>query len=51
MRAREVFRVIVVLPLFPAGSLTDLATRYVLKWVYKTINLKVCARSVFNVLV
>lgn len=38
---------IVVLPLFPAGSLADLATRYVLKWVYKTINRKVLPPSAF----
>lgn len=40
MAQRQVFRVIIILPLFPAGSLLDLGTRYVLKWVYNTIHAK-----------
>ncbi|PRP81671.1 phospholipase D, Pi-PXPH-PLD [Planoprotostelium fungivorum] len=34
----EQFRVIVVIPVYPAGSLVDIATRYVIKYVYKTIG-------------
>lgn len=41
MSRDERFHVFIILPLFPAGSLQDLATRYVLRWIYKTINLVV----------
>eukprot|EP01117_Protostelium_nocturnum_P008284 TRINITY_DN2958_c0_g2_i2.p1 TRINITY_DN2958_c0_g2~~TRINITY_DN2958_c0_g2_i2.p1 ORF type:complete len:1421 (-),score=501.03 TRINITY_DN2958_c0_g2_i2:57-4319(-) len=34
----EEFKVIVVIPVYPAGSLVDIATRYVIKYVYKTIG-------------
>lgn len=39
MRNKERFHAFIILPLFPAGSLQDLATRFVLRWIYKTINL------------
>ena len=39
MSKNERFHVFIILPLFPAGSLLDLATRVVLRWIYKTINL------------
>lgn len=34
----EKFRVVVLLPVYPAGNLRDLATRYVIKCVYKAIS-------------
>jgi len=35
---KQVFRVIVILPVCPAGDIFAAATRYVMKYVYKTIN-------------
>ena len=35
---KELFRVIVIIPVYPAGSLLSVATRYVIKYIYKTIN-------------
>jgi len=37
-RAKETFRVIVVLPVHPEGSLQDPNTLYLMKWQYRTIN-------------
>eukprot|EP01094_Clydonella_sp_ATCC50884_P022040 TRINITY_DN4980_c1_g1_i1.p1 TRINITY_DN4980_c1_g1~~TRINITY_DN4980_c1_g1_i1.p1 ORF type:complete len:1036 (+),score=300.83 TRINITY_DN4980_c1_g1_i1:143-3109(+) len=45
---RENFRVFVMIPLFPAGNLVDIATRYVVKWIYKTINRR--KTSIFHLL-
>jgi phosphatidylserine/phosphatidylglycerophosphate/cardiolipin synthase-like enzyme/Ca2+-binding EF-hand superfamily protein len=35
---RETFRVVIVLPVFPAGDLNVATTRYIIKYGYKTIN-------------
>jgi len=36
----ETFRVYVCIPTFPAGNVNEITTRYIIKWVYKTINRK-----------
>jgi phospholipase D1/2 len=38
MKNEQIFRVVVVLPVFPAGDLLSATTRYVIKYVYKTIS-------------
>jgi phosphatidylserine/phosphatidylglycerophosphate/cardiolipin synthase-like enzyme len=36
--AKEVFRVIIILPVHPEGSLTDSAIRFILKWQFQTMS-------------
>ena len=44
MQNDEAFHVWIILPLFPAGNVVDLSTRYVLEWVYKTSHKGVRSR-------
>jgi phospholipase D1/2 len=38
IQAEETFRVIVLLPVYPAGDVATAATQYIIKYGYKTIN-------------
>ncbi|KAL6070882.1 Phospholipase [Balamuthia mandrillaris] len=38
IREKEAFKVIVVLPVYPAGDLLSASTRYIIKYVYKTVS-------------
>tara|TARA_R110002050_G_scaffold282049_1_gene429825 strand:- start:1994 stop:4417 length:2424 start_codon:yes stop_codon:yes gene_type:complete len=45
---KQRFRVIVILPVFPAGDIFSAATKYVIKYVYKTINRDSRKRSLLS---